>query len=152
LAASITRRKATNPWWLTLVNGVLSGTPAAAGIYQFTLTATNAAGSGSAVMTLEVQATPGQLTRDLWTSGVTGAALANVPWTSPPSSSEDATTTYADNTGERLRGYLTVPVTSVVPPRSESGFASKSDVSATADKQGQSAGRASHHLSAVTHG
>lgn len=105
------------PSWLTLVNGVLSGTPTAAGIYQFALTATNGAGSGSSVMTLEVKATPGQLTRELWTSGVTGPAIASVPWTSPPSSSdtvtsaEDNTTTYGPNTGERLRGYFTAPVT-----------------------------------------
>jgi uncharacterized protein (DUF1800 family) len=105
------------PPWLTLANGVLSGTPAAAGIYQFTLTTTNGAGTGSAVMTVEVEATPGQLTRELWTTGVTGPSIANVPWTSPPASSdtvpsaEDNTTTYGENTGERLRGYFTAPVT-----------------------------------------
>ena len=104
------------PGWLTLVNGVLSGTPAGAGIYQFTLAATNAAGSGSVVMTLEVQAAPGQLTRDLWTSGVTGALLTHVPWSAVPSASTtvttaEDTTAYATNTGERLRGYFTAPVT-----------------------------------------
>ena len=92
------------PPWLTLVNGVLSGTPAAAGIYQFTLTTTNASGSGSVVMTLEVQAPPGQLTRDLWTSGVSGALLSSVPWTAAPASTDTLTTaedtsTYATNTG-----------------------------------------------------
>ncbi|MEO5916906.1 MAG: DUF1800 family protein [Luteolibacter sp.] len=104
------------PPWLTLVNGVLTGTPPAAGTYQFTVTTTNAAGSGSSVITLEVQAAEGVLTRDLWTSGVTGPGLANVPWASPPSSSdtvalaEDAVTTYGANTGERLRGYFIAPV------------------------------------------
>ncbi len=105
------------PLWLTLIGSEIKGTPPAAGIYQFTLTATNAAGSGSSVMTLEVKATPGTLTRELWTSGVSGAALADVPWTSPPSSNdtvtsaEDDTITYTANTGERLRGYFTAPAT-----------------------------------------
>ncbi len=104
------------PSWLTLSGGILSGTPTAAGIYQFTLTTSNAAGSGSVVMTLEVLAPGGMLTRELWTSGVTGSSLAGVPWTSPPDSSdtitvaEDNTTTYDINTGERLRGYFTAPV------------------------------------------
>lgn len=105
------------PGWLTLVNGVLSGTPVAAGIYQFTVTTTNAAGSGSAVITLEVITAGNQLTRDLWANGVTGSTLADVPWGSTPTSSdtvstaEDAVTTYGNNTGERLRGYFTAPVT-----------------------------------------
>ena len=104
------------PAWLSLLNGVLSGTPPAAGIYQFTLTTTNAAGSGSAVMTLEVIAAGSQLTRELWTGGVTGPALANVPWTTPPATSDtvaiaDDATPYPDNTGERLRGYFIPPTT-----------------------------------------
>lgn len=104
------------PPWLTLVNGVLSGTPAVPGIYQFTLTATNAAGTGSIVMSIDVQSNPKTLTRELWTTGVSGASIASVPWTSAPSSTdtvtttEDATTSYATNTGERLRGYFTAPV------------------------------------------
>ena len=104
------------PPWLTLVNGVLSGTPTVPGIYQFTLTATNAAGAGSIVMTLEVQSNAKTLTRELWTTGVTGASIAGVPWTNAPnatdtvSTAEDATTSYATNTGERLRGYFTAPV------------------------------------------
>ncbi len=105
------------PPWLTLVNGLLSGTPTAAGIYQFTITTMNAAGSGSAVVTLEVLAAGNQLTRDLWTSNVTGGGLANVPWTTSPTASdtvplaEDNVSTYGDNTGERLRGYFIAPAT-----------------------------------------
>lgn len=100
------------PSWLSLINGVLSGTPPSAGIYQFTLTTNNASGSGSAVMTLEVQDPPDQLTRELWTTGVTGASLASVPWASPPNSTgvlasaEDSSTLPA-NTGVRIRGYFT---------------------------------------------
>mgnify|MGYP000641473744 CR=1 FL=1 len=105
------------PPWLTLSNGILSGVPTQAGIYQFTVSATNAAGTGSSVITLEVLATAGQLTRDLWTTGVGGSSLVNVPWTTAPTSSdnvtsaEDSTTSYGANTGERLRGYFTAPVT-----------------------------------------
>ncbi len=104
------------PPWLTLVNGVLSGTPMAAGIYQFTLTASNSAGTGSSVMTLEVLATGNQLTRDLWTSGVKGPEISDVPWVTIPTTSDtistaEDNTNYASNTGERLRGYFTVPTT-----------------------------------------
>ncbi|NJM38262.1 MAG: DUF1800 family protein [Akkermansiaceae bacterium] len=105
------------PAWLTLSGNVLSGTPPAAGIYQFTVTTANALGSGSAVMALEVLAAGNALTRDLWTSGVTGSGIINVPWTSAPTTSdtvpfaENATTTYGTNTGERLRGYFIAPTT-----------------------------------------
>ena len=105
------------PSWLTLVGGVISGIPTSAGIYQFTLTTTNAKGSGSAVMTIEVLDPPNQLTRELWTSGVTDEALSSVPWTATPSSAdkvttaEDNTTTYSANTGVRMRAYFTAPTT-----------------------------------------
>ena len=44
------------PGWLILFNGVLGGTPPAASVYQFTVTTTNASGSSSAIVTLEVLA------------------------------------------------------------------------------------------------
>ncbi len=104
------------PAWLTFINGVLSGTPTTAGIYQFTVTTTNVAGSSSVVITLEVKATGSQLTRELWTSGVTGPALADVPWTTQMPASDMVTsaedsTNYGANSGERLRGYFTAPST-----------------------------------------
>ncbi len=105
------------PSWLSLLGGVLTGTPPAAGIYQFTIATTNASGASSVVMTLEVKAMGNQLTRELWTTGVTGADLANVPWRSTPNTSttvsnaEDSVTAYGLNTGERLRGYFIPPVT-----------------------------------------
>ena len=104
------------PPWLSLVNGVLTGTPPGPGLYQFTVTSTNSAGSASAVVTLEVVAAESQLTREVWTTGITGPSLSDVPWASPPShkdtvvSAED-TATYAMNTGERLRGYFIPPAT-----------------------------------------
>ncbi len=105
------------PAWLTLTNGVLSGTPTQAGTYQFTVYASNSAGSTSTVVTVQVNDSGGQLTRELWTTGVPGAALTDVPWgtaattTDTLTSAEDNTTTYGANTGERLRGYFT-PTTS----------------------------------------
>ena len=105
------------PPWLSLLGGVLTGTPPSAGTYQFTITTTNPTGSSSVVMTLEVKAVGNQLTRDLWTTEVAGADLADVPWRNPPntsnsvSSAEDNVTTYGPNTGERLRGYFIPPVT-----------------------------------------
>jgi len=105
------------PDWLELSNGILSGIPPAPGIYQFTVTTTNAAGSGSAVVTLEVIGTGKALTRELWTTTTTGPGLADVPWTTAPNTTnsvttaEDNTTTYGTNTGERLRGYFVAPVT-----------------------------------------
>lgn len=104
------------PPWLTLVNGVLTGTPPAPGIYQFSLTATNGLGSGSSVVTLEVVETGSQLTRELWTSGVAGPALADVPWNSVPSATDtisaaEDTTDHGTNVGERLRGYFVAPTT-----------------------------------------
>ena len=104
------------PTWLSLTNGVLSGEPAAAGIYQFELITTNSVGTGSAVVTLEVLGTSGQLTRELWTAGIAGTGISDVPWTTPPSSSDtvssaEAATAHNANTGERLRGYFLAPVT-----------------------------------------
>ncbi len=107
------------PSWLSLVNGVLTqvGTPPGAGIYQFTIITTNAAGSGSAIISLEVMASDNQLTRELWTTGVAGPALSQVPWASIANSTdtvslpEDNNTSYGTNTGERLSGYITAPVT-----------------------------------------
>ena len=105
------------PSWLTLSNGVLSGTPTQAGVYQFAITASNAAGSTSAVITVQVEDSGGKFTRELWTTGVAGAALSDVPWGTPPTttntltSAEDNTTSYGANTGERLRGYFTPTAT-----------------------------------------
>ncbi|MES2474353.1 MAG: DUF1800 family protein [Verrucomicrobiota bacterium] len=103
------------PAWLTLSGAAVTGVPTTPGIYQFTVTATNSAGSGSAVFTLDVRENLGQLTREVWTTGVSGPALADVPWTTPPSSSDtvataEDNTVWPPNTGARLRGYFSAPV------------------------------------------
>ncbi|RYD36627.1 MAG: DUF1800 family protein [Verrucomicrobiaceae bacterium] len=105
------------PSWLTLVDGVLTGTPTAAGVYQFTLTTTNDLGSSSVIMTIEVLAGEGGLTRETWTSGVAGPLLSDVPWHAAPSGSDTVAAAEAVgtapgvNAGERLRGYITAPAT-----------------------------------------
>lgn len=107
------------PSWLTLNSstGLLSGTPTQPGTYSFTITATNAAGSGSQAISITVLANPGNFTRDLFTSGFTGTSVNDVPWMSTPNSTDttltslEDTTAYGNNTGERLRGYFTPTTT-----------------------------------------
>jgi uncharacterized protein (DUF1800 family) len=104
------------PQGLALNGNVISGTPAQAGNYQFTVTVTNAAGSTSTVVSLNVVAPAGNITRELWT-GLPGTNISDIPFTTAPTSSDSALTTledaaaYANNTGERLRGYFTAPTT-----------------------------------------
>ena len=104
------------PAWLTLSNGVISGTPpvGSAGHYQFTISATNAAGTTNTVVDLDVIDAGGKYTRDLWSSVSSFASFA----TSSPTSSTDVTvanlednTAYGDSTGQRLRGYIIPPST-----------------------------------------
>lgn len=103
------------PDWLTLENGVLSGTPPGPGVYQFTVITTNEAGSSSAIVTLEVLAGQGTLTRETWAAS--GPKLSDVPWHTTPapattvSAAQDTTTDLAANTGVRLRGYFIAPST-----------------------------------------
>jgi len=104
------------PDWLTYVNGTLTGTPPpnSAGTYQVLVTLTNANGSSQSVVNIDVQATGGQFTRDLWT-GVTGDTMANFPSTAPISSSVVTSLAAPSNSGDnyatRLRGFVTAPAT-----------------------------------------
>ncbi len=101
------------PASLSLSGNVISGTPAA-GHYQFIVTITNASGSSSVVVDLNVIGQTGNITRELWTA--TGPNIADIPTSSAPtttntvSSLEDATA-YGANQGERLRGYFVAPTT-----------------------------------------
>lgn len=107
------------PPGLTLnpTTGAITGTPTTAGDYQVALTATNPVGVGAGVLDLQILNVGSGVTRELWTSGVTGSGLANVPFSAAPNSTDNALLTledntgYASNTGERLRGYFTAPVT-----------------------------------------
>ena len=97
--------------------GLISGTLSATAGYHFTtLTAGNAAGSDSKLLVFYIATTGGGITRDVWTSGLTGTGVLSVPLHTPPSSTSTVNSLAApDNDGEqfgeRLRGYITAPVT-----------------------------------------
>ncbi|MBX7209729.1 MAG: DUF1800 family protein [Verrucomicrobiaceae bacterium] len=105
------------PAWLNYSGGVLSGTPPAgtAGTYQIIVTTTGSAGTGTSVINLVVQENAGNVTREIW-SGVSGTTVAGIPTSTAPSltgtlSTLESPSNYDDNYGERLRGYITAPVT-----------------------------------------
>ena len=109
------------PAGLTLTGNVISGT-AAAGNYQFIVTATNAAGATtSTVVNLTVSSAAGIITREIYTglggpSGAGPPASGSLHGTAPSSTDNTLTTledtaAYGNNTGERLRGYFTAPTT-----------------------------------------
>ena len=106
-------------WTVNTATGLINGTPTTAGTWDITLTATNANGTGSAVLNLQVIATGGAISRDVWT-GVPGTAVSAIPLaTTPASSSLIATLEMpqsapdADDFGARIRGYITAPSTGV---------------------------------------
>ena len=95
-------------------SGLITGTPTEAGTWKVTLTATNAHGSGSAFLTLNVLETSGAITRELWT-GVPGNTVASIPVSQTPASTTPlaSLTTPADSGddyGARIRGFVTAPV------------------------------------------
>ena len=102
---------------LAAATGVISGTPTQAGAFQVSLVSSSAYGTGSSVLDLQIIDTGNAITREVWTSGVTGTAVSDIPTTSTPSSTDTSlnkledNTAYADNTAERLRGYFTAPTT-----------------------------------------
>ncbi len=101
---------------LNAATGVISGTPTAVGSYQVALTASNTQGVGAAVLTIEILSPGSGVTRELWT-GLGGTSVADIPLTATPGNIDTAltapedNTAYANNTGERLRGYFTAPTT-----------------------------------------
>ncbi len=103
-------------WTVNSTSGVITGTPTQVGIWKVPVSASNAFGSGAAVLEIEVIATGGEITRDVW-EGVPGTAVSNVPLTTNPTRSGSITSLevpqsapQADNFGDRIRGFLTPPV------------------------------------------
>jgi uncharacterized protein (DUF1800 family) len=109
------------PSWLSYSNGVLSGTPPvnAPGDYQILITLTNAAGTGTSVLNLRVEAPGSTIARESWT-GLAGTTVADLvaylsgtpaaPGTSNLTSLE-APTDAGEDYGARIRGYITAPTT-----------------------------------------
>ena len=101
---------------LNAATGVISGTPTNVGDYQVALTATNTLGTGAGVLDIQILNPGSGVSRELWT-GLAGPNISDVPLTATPGSIDSALTTpednaaYANNTGERLRGYFTAPTT-----------------------------------------
>ena len=96
-------------------NGLISGTPALAGNYQILVTATNAIGSGASLLNLQVIDTGSSVVREVWTS-VPGTNITDIPTGTPASFTNtlgtlEGVTNFGSNYGERIRGYLTAPVT-----------------------------------------
>lgn len=95
--------------------GLISGQPTQVGIWEVPITASNAAGTDSAVLELTVSATGGVLNREVWTdASAANASLADIPLSSNPITSTVTSfesQNVADNFVERLRGYITPPTT-----------------------------------------
>lgn len=105
------------PAWLTFANGKLTGTPPSGseGSYQIVVTMTNAAGTGTSVIDLDVVNAGGTIGREVW-AGIAGNSLTSIPTGTSPSSSAsigslEAPSDVADNYGARIRGYITAPET-----------------------------------------
>jgi uncharacterized protein (DUF1800 family) len=96
-------------------NAVISGVPAVAGEYQVMLSASNNFGLGASVVDVKVIDTGSSVTREVWT-GIPGINVSDIPLDTPANSTNtlgtlEGTTDFGDNYGERIRGYLTAPVT-----------------------------------------
>lgn len=100
--------------------GIISGTPTVSGTYQVALTATNANGSGSAILTLLIPNADHMASREHWT-GIAGNTIASIPLATlnaPPTGTGTLATleastsaTLGDNYAQRVRGYLLPPIT-----------------------------------------
>jgi len=100
---------------INTTNGVISGMPTLAGDFAVTLTATNAAGIGSAMLDLQVLSTGSSVVREVWL-GVPGVNVSDIPLDTPATLTNTLTTLEVlpdsgDNYGERIRGYITAPMT-----------------------------------------
>ena len=96
-------------------NATISGVPNLAGDFQVLLTATNAGGLGASVLDVQILDTGSAVSREVWAS-VPGTNISDIPVNSAATSvtalgSLEGITDFGDNYGERIRGYLTAPVT-----------------------------------------
>jgi hypothetical protein len=112
--------------------GVISGTPTTAGTFNTTISATNSGGTGSATLVFTIASSGGGggsagLTREYWT-GIGGSTIANLTsnaaYPNSPTgqdvistmratnwSNSAVSSNWADDYGQRIRGYITAPAT-----------------------------------------
>jgi len=100
---------------LNTSTGLITGNPTSPGVYDIAITATNANGSGSAILRLNVLQASGGVTREFW-QDVPGTLVTDIPLDTTPTSSSTLTSLsapsdVADNYGVRIRGFLTAPAT-----------------------------------------
>jgi len=96
-------------------NGLIAGTNTLAGNYPVMLTASNAAGVAASLVNIQVIDTGSSVVREVWTN-VPGTNVADIPTSTPANFTNtlgtlEGVTNYGSNYGERIRGYLTAPVT-----------------------------------------
>jgi hypothetical protein len=96
-------------------NGLISGVPTLAGVFQTMLTTSNAVGSGASVLNITIFNTGNSIVQEIWTN-VPGINVADIPIGNPANitntlGSLGGVTNYAKNYGERVRGYFTAPAT-----------------------------------------
>ena len=98
----------------TANSGLISGTPTLAGNFSVAVTASNAVGVGASVVNLQVIDTGTSVVREIWTN-VPGTNVTDIPTSATASLTNTLSslesTNFGSNYGERIRGYLTVPVT-----------------------------------------
>jgi uncharacterized protein (DUF1800 family) len=104
------------PSWLSVTNGVITGTPPAgsAGNYQVLVTISNPVGTSTSLVNLRVQDTGSAIARETW-FGIPGNSVASIPFQSAPGNTSTLTSletpsASGDNYGVRIRGYLTAPL------------------------------------------
>jgi uncharacterized protein (DUF1800 family) len=96
-------------------NAMINGIPTLAGEYQVVLVASNSVGPGTSLLDLQVLDTGSAVVRELWT-GISGVSVTNIPVNTPATSTNllatlEGGTDFGDNYAERIRGYVTAPVT-----------------------------------------
>ena len=99
---------------INTANGLISGSPTQTGIWKTVLTASNAYGSGSAVLNMEILQAGGGVSREKW--NVAGTTVSSIPTGTAPASTTTLTslqgpTNEGDAYGARIRGYISAPAT-----------------------------------------
>jgi uncharacterized protein (DUF1800 family) len=96
-------------------SGLINGVPTVAGNYPVMLTSSNSYGLSSSSLSIQVISNAASVVQEIW-NGVPGTNVSDIPVTLPASVTNvlamlQGATNYGQNYGERIRGYLTAPVT-----------------------------------------